>query len=75
MRTEDSSFQFDLRIYDKEKEPVNVIYQFILLNSAMEHFDLMRILVLPHICEVLPCQILVPLVFTKVLSNKDGTAL
>ena len=48
-----------------------MIYQFELLNSAMEHFDLMRVLVLPHICEVLTCQRLVPLVFTKVLNDKD----
>ena len=74
MRMEDSSFQSDLRIYDSGKEPVNVLYQFV-LNSAMEHFDLMSVSVLPHICEVLPCHRLVPLVFTKVLSDKDRTAL
>ena len=35
VRMEDSSFQSDLRIYDDGKEPVNVLYQFSLLNSAM----------------------------------------
>ena len=73
--TEDSSFQSNLQIYDGDKEPVDMLYQFALLNSTMEHFELMRVLVLPHICEVLPCQRLISSVFTKVLSNKDGTAL
>ena len=75
VRMEDSSFQSDLRIYDEGKEPVDVIYLFALLNSAMEYFDLMSVLVLPHIREVLPCQRLVPLVFRKALSDKDRTAL
>ena len=70
VQTEDITFQFDLRIYDNKKEPIDVIYQFVLPNSAIEHFDLMILLVLPHIFEVLPCQRLVPLVFTKVLRNK-----
>ena len=52
-----------------------MLYQFALLNSSMEHFELMIILVLPHICEVLPCQIFFPLVFTKILNNKDKTDL
>ena len=75
MQTEDSLFQSNLRIYDNRKEPVDVIYQFMLMNSTMEHFDLMSVLVLLHICEVLPCQRLFPLVFTNVLSDKDGTDL
>ena len=64
-----------MQIYNNRKDPVGMIYQFELLNSAMEHFDLMRVLVLPHICEVLTCQRLVPLVFRKALSDKDRTAL
>ena len=75
VRMEDSSFQSDLRIYDEGKEPVDVIYLFALLNSAMEYFDLMSVLVLPHINDFLHCQRLVPLVFRKVLSDKDRTAL
>ena len=35
----------------------------------------MSVSFLPRICEVLPCQRLVPLVFTKVFSDKSGTAL
>ena len=49
MRTEDSSLQSDLRIYDDEKNTVDVFYQFALLNSSMEYFDLMNVLVLLHI--------------------------
>ena len=75
MRTEDSLLQSNMRIYDNMKEPVDMIYQFALMNSDMEHFNLMIILALLHICEVLPSHRLVPLVFTKVLSNKDGTSL
>ena len=73
--TEDSLFQSDLRIYDYMKEPVDVFYQFELLNSAMEKIHLMIFLVLLHICEVLACQILVPLVLTKLLSDKDRPSL
>ena len=40
VRMEDSSFQSDLRIYDDGKEPVDVLYQFALLNSAMEQLRL-----------------------------------
>ena len=75
VRTEKSSFQSNLRIDDNRKEPGDVLYQFAMLNSSMEHFDLIIILVLPHICEVPPCQRLVPLLFTEVLRNKDRTAL
>ena len=64
-----------LLIYDNREEPINVLCQFALLNSAMGIFDLVRFLVLPHICEFLTCQILVPLVFTEILSNKDREAL
>ena len=52
-----------------------MLYQFALMNSAMEMFDLMSVLVLPHINDFLHCQRLVPLVFRKVLSDKDRTAL
>ena len=75
MRTEDSSFKSDLRIYDDRKKPVDVPYKFALMKNAMYHFGLMSVLVLLHIYEVLPCQRLVPLVLTKVLRDKDGTAL
>ena len=53
VRTEDSSFQSDLQIYDDGKEPVDVLYQFALLNIAMEVFDLMSVLVLLPISGVL----------------------
>ena len=75
VQTEDISFQSHMRIYDNRKEPVDVIYQFVLLNSATENFDLISIFVLPRIYEVLPYKRLVSLVFTKVLSNKDRMAL
>ena len=75
VQTENSSFQSDMWIYDDGKEPINVLYQFALLNSAIAHFDLMSVLVLPHICKVLTCQILVPLVLTKVLRNKERASL
>ena len=75
VRTEESSFQSDLQIYDNGKDPVNVLYHFALLNRVMEHFYLMSALVLLHICEVLPCQRLDPLLFTDVLRDKDVMSL
>ena len=54
VRTEDFLFQSDLQIYDDGKDAVDVLYQFLLLNSAMIFFKLMSVLVLPHICRVLP---------------------
>ena len=75
MRMENIYFQYDLRIYYDRNYTVNGIYHFALMNSSVGHFELMSVLVLPHICEVLPCQRLVPLVFTNSLSDKDGTAL
>ena len=75
MRMENIYFQYDLRIYYDRNYTVNGIYHFALMNSSVGHFELMSVLVLPHICEVLPCQRLVPLVFTKVFSDKSGTAL
>ena len=42
VQKEYSLLQYDLRIYENGKETVDVLYQFTLLNSAMEHFDLMK---------------------------------
>ena len=66
---DDSSFQSNQRIYDNGKEPFDVLYQFALMKSAMDYFELMSVLVLLYNCEVLPCHILVPLVFTEVLRD------
>ena len=41
----------------------------------MEHFELMSVSAVLHICKILPCQRLVPLLFTKVLRNKYRMAL
>ena len=53
VRMGESLFRSYLRIYDNRKEPVDVLYQFALLNIAMEVFDLMSILVLLPISGVL----------------------